>query len=150
MSRAGVRPFDVESFMNFIVKPSVAAPRFYLEMLNTAQLKFMKLSGYVYFITVEGEIALCGGVTPRWGNRCEAFAFLDQELCRKHVFAVHRIVKHFLDAMAMQFNRIEATVEVGFIKGEEWVESLGFELEAPCMRNYTPDGKAYSLYARIS
>lgn len=110
-------------------------------------MRYLERSEYAHFITVNQKPILFGGVTPRWVNRCEAYAFVDYEECYKHRFAVQRMCKKYLGALP--FNRIEATTERGFLRGYRWLEALGFSLEAECMKSYYPDGKDHSLFARV-
>lgn len=97
-------------------------------------------------ITETGRVVFCGGLAVYWQNRAEAWGLFDGK-CKEYFFAIHSAVKSFLDSVP--FRRIEASVAIGFEKGHRWIELLGFELEAPVMRAYTPDGSNMALYARV-
>jgi hypothetical protein len=45
--------------------------------------------------------------------------------------------------------RYECAVDPTFNQGVKWMRVLGFECEAPVMRNFSKDGTSMSLYARI-
>ena len=57
------------------------------------------------------------------------------------------VAQRMLDAYPAQ--RIEAHIDVDFLNGHRWVEALGFVIEAPRMRKFTPDGRDVALYARV-
>jgi hypothetical protein len=97
-------------------------------------------------ITASGRVVFCGGVTLYWPNRCEVWAVFDPK-CKREFMAIHREVKKFLYSLNMR--RIEASVRVGFESGERWVKALGFKMEAPIMKAYTPGGEDCSLYALV-
>lgn len=86
------------------------------------------------------------GVITQWQGRGMAWAFLADMGPRQFV-GVHRAVKKFLDGCYLQ--RIEMTVDCDFPEAHRWAEMLGFEMEAPRMRAYSPDGRDCSLYARV-
>lgn len=94
----------------------------------------------------EGKIIGCAGIIPIWQGRAMAWAYIGED-AGKHFVKVHREVKKFLDNCYIK--RIEATVDAGFDAGHRWMGMLGFELEAPLMKAYRPDGGNCALYARI-
>jgi RimJ/RimL family protein N-acetyltransferase len=101
---------------------------------------------YAFSIFIQGKVVACAGVIQQWPGRGIAWAIVD-ELCKREFLALHNVVKRFLDVCPIR--RIEATVDVGFEQGHRWVKLLGFQLEAPMMKHYGPDGSHAALYARV-
>lgn len=107
----------------------------------------LEQNAYSYsIITASGRVVFCGGATVYWPNRCEVWAVFDPK-CKREFMAIHSAVKKFLKNL--NFRRIEASVVAGFESGERWIKSLGFTLEAPRMRAYTPMGEDCALYALV-
>lgn len=94
-----------------------------------------------------GRILACIGVMEHWAGRAEAWAIFHPD-CRQYFLAIHHAVRRFLKITPLK--RIEAVVTVGFEEGHRWAQSLGFEMEARCLKAYLPDGNDVSLYARIN
>lgn len=94
----------------------------------------------------DGKPVICGGAIDVWPGRKIVWALLDSE-CGKYFVEVHRAVKRFFDTL--DYSRIEAVVDREFLPGHRWVRSLGFDLEAPRMVAYLPNGRDASLYARV-
>lgn len=91
-------------------------------------------------------VLMCGGFTEYWQGRALAWTMLDV-LAAGHMLAATRAAVAFLDQYGPK--RVEMTVDVDFGPGHRWALMLGFELEAPRMRAFHPDGSDSSLYARI-
>lgn len=99
------------------------------------------------FSAIDGDVVLgSSGIIPIWQGRAIAWAWLSQD-CGRYFVRIHRAVKRFLDLSDIR--RIEATVDCDFAAGHEWIQMLGFELEAVRMRSYRPDGNDMALYARV-
>lgn len=92
------------------------------------------------------HIAASAGVIQYWPGRGEAWAVLDKT-SREKFLAMHNCVKRYLDICDL--NRVEATVAIDYPEGHRWMKLLGFEVEAPIMKAYRPDGKDCVLYARV-
>jgi hypothetical protein len=88
----------------------------------------------------------CAGVVAYWPNRGEAWALLARGYTREFLF-FHNSVRRFLDVCPIR--RVEAAVVLGFQAGHRWVKALGFQLEAPVVRAYQPDGSDVALYSRV-
>lgn len=97
-------------------------------------------------VAASGKVVFCAGVNKYWEGRGEAWAILAQS-CRKEFLAIHNAVKRYLDVCPLR--RIEAAVDVNFKAGHRWVKALGFELEAPRLKAYQPDGVDCALYSRV-
>lgn len=94
---------------------------------------------------IDGQIVGIAGVVPVWEGRAFAWSYLDVTAAL-HMLALTRAVRSYLDTLPV--NRIEMTVICGFEAGHRWAKMLGFELEAPIMREFHP-GVDCSLYARV-
>lgn len=92
------------------------------------------------------DILAIGGVLPYWSGNGLGWMWLARPW-RKKARAVTEIVRDVLDRS--DFKRIEIGVLVGFDRGCRWAERLGFYLETPLARSWGPDGRDYSIYARV-
>lgn len=99
-----------------------------------------------YTVLKDGKPIACGGVLEYWMGRGEAWAVLDA-VSRKDFMAVHNAARRFIAAINMR--RIEAVVQTDFTAGHRWLRALGFQMEAPLLKAYDPDGRDFSLYARV-
>ncbi len=101
---------------------------------------------FSYTMRVEGRVVACTGVFEYWPGRGEVWAILDKD-CKEEFLYIHKAAKRFFEVCPV--NRIEATVELGFPEGHRWMRLLGFELEAPVLKKYFPNGSDCSLYAKV-
>lgn len=105
------------------------------------------LEQFVAFTALDGdEVLACAGVIEMWPGRGAAWAFMAEAIGTRMV-AVHRAVRRYFDTL--DFRRLEAEVAADFEQGHRWVRMLGFELEAPRLRGYFPDGSDAAMYARV-
>lgn len=110
-------------------------------------IKTLENNQYSYsVIAASGRVLFCGGLSLYWQNRGEVWAVFDPK-CRKEFLAIHRATVRFLDSLPVR--RIEASAKVGFEAGERWLKTLGFKMEAPIMKAYTPSGEDCALYALV-
>lgn len=109
-----------------------------LEKISTLPFKFA--------IESEGEVVAMGGVAEIWPNRGEGWIFFDSK-CKTNFLPVFRLVKSWVHALP--FKRIEAAAKLGSSFAHRHLQLLGFELEAPVMKAFYPNGDNYSLYARV-
>ncbi len=116
------------------------------EFITPDHVKVLEKDKYAFTILVKEKIVCCAGVIEYWPGRGVGWAFLQRD-CRNAFYYIHKAAKRFLDNCPIK--RIEATVDHGFKKGHRWVRALGFELEAPHLKAYMPDGGDSSLYARV-
>lgn len=115
-------------------------------MLAEQHYEALAQQAHSYTVLRDGKVIACMGVVGHWPGRGEAWAMLDAAM--PHDFlAIHHLARRFLRVGV--FRRVEAVVETGFEAGHRWARALGFELEAPRMAGYGPDGRDYSLYARV-
>lgn len=138
-----VRAFDPDDIEKLLLQPAQA----YLRPMIAGRGYGEALAQGEAWTGIEaGRIVACGGVCPLHGFMGNAWAMIAADL--KHSFLiVHRVALRVLDAYPA--SRIEAHIDCGFANGHRWAKALGFELEAPRMRKFTPDGRDAALYARI-
>jgi len=102
------------------------------------------LGGWAMF---DGEhLVAIGGILPYWSGNGLGWMWLSRRWRRK-ARAVTETVKGILDNS--DYKRIEIGVLVGFDRGCRWAERLGFHLETPLAKSWGPDGRDYSIYARV-
>lgn len=97
-------------------------------------------------ISESGRVLCSAGVSELWPGRGEAWAIFHPE-CKREFIAIHHAVRRFLTTCSIK--RVEAAVRIDFKEGHRWVKALGFELEAPRLKAYSPDGCDMALYARV-
>lgn len=124
-------------------QPAVAA---LLAHLSSAHATALEEVPYSYTILRDARVLVCGGVSEYWPGRGEAWALLASNL-REDLVPITKMAKRFLDVCPLR--RIEAAVVVDHAAGHRWAQLLGFQLEAPLLRAYTPQGEDCSLYARV-
>jgi len=112
-----------------------------------AEASIATLENYESFSGIaDGRVIACSGVVPIWNNRAMAWAYLADDIAKEFLH-VHFAVLRFLKRCS--YDRVEATVECNHVEGHTWIQALGFELEAPVMHKYLPNGAPCSLYSRI-
>jgi hypothetical protein len=89
-------------------------------------------------------VILCGGIIPIFKGHGQCWALLSVQAGR-HMTWLHYATKRFISID--HWNRLEATVEMGFEGGCRWVELLGFRFEGR-MPKYGPNGETHLRYAR--
>lgn len=119
----------------------------YLKPLLTPDvLESFRNRPLTHSIQQNGKVVFCGGVSLYYPGRGEAWAFFDST-CRQNFVPVFKIVKKWLNDCPVR--RIEASVKVDDEQAHRWVRSLGFELEAPLLKAYRPDGADCALYSKV-
>lgn len=124
---------DAQSYMLSYITPE------YGQLLEEAGPSFTALH--------HGVPKAAAGIVMCHPQRALSWALLSA-MGPQQFLPVHRGVKAFLDRQTIR--RIEANVDVSFPQGHRWIRALGFELEAPRMRAYSPEGRDYALYSRIN
>ena len=133
----------IEHMTELLKREAVA----YVRPLFTPEvLKNIERNPHTAAILMDGKVVFAGGVSQYWPQRGEAWAFFDDS-CRKNFIPIVRAARKWLDACPV--SRIEAAVDIDATQAHRWVKLLGFELEAPRLRKYRPDGKDCALYARV-
>lgn len=111
-------------------------------------LRHLAVNGLGFTLKDEaGRVVACMG--GRWlgQKRVEVWIILDYRCTSRERVTIAAAARAQLDACAA--DRAEAFVECDFTEGHTWLKHLGFQLEAPRMRRYLPDGKDCALYARV-
>ena len=103
-------------------------------------------SPWRYTGIVDNRAVACGGVQIIRENTGLAWMCFAKG-SGKYMKEITNATREALDACPLP--RIETLVKTSFKAGHRWMKRLGFELEAPAMRKYGPNGETYSLYARI-
>lgn len=117
-----------------------------LEVLgNPSYAISLKKAGPAFSAVIDDEIIAALGIIPQWQNRAIAWGLIGAK-ANRHLLAVHRAVKRFLNMT--EYRRIETSVAVNFAEAHRWAQMLGFEREGT-MRAFTPDGQDCDLYARV-
>jgi len=114
--------------------------------LRDDQLAALEKSDHSFTGMVDGKVIGCAGVIRYWEGRGEAWALFDPKIGRRLFVEIRQIVGRFFEVSP--YRRIEAVVVADFKPGRKFVESLGFRLEAPCLKGYFPEGQDAALYAR--
>lgn len=115
-------------------------------MLTYEQAIALENAEHSYTGVIDGKPVFCAGVSEPWPKHFEAWAYMPRHTSKMMV-QITRIVKRYFEFS--DFVRVEAAIDCQFAAGRRWVELLGFELEAPVMRKYSPDGRDHSLYAKV-
>lgn len=119
----------------------------YLLPFQVQDLRYLERSPYARTIFADdGTVLVCGGVTPYWEGRGEAWALVNRGR-RKDFLGMHRMAKKFIRDCPIR--RVEASVECDSVNGHRWCKALGFTLEAKRLKAFLPGGKDGALYARV-
>lgn len=135
--------FNGVHFEQLKTEPTVSA---LLSHLTSAHVTALEETPFAYTILRDSRVLVCAGVSEYWPNRGEAWALLAANVGPDMV-PVTKMVKRFLDVCPLR--RIEAAVGVDHKAGHRWAHLLGFQLEAPLLRSYTPQGEDCALYSRV-
>ena len=136
-------PFKVDHVFQMRLQPAQTWMEPYFDRAALTQLE----NGWATTIMRGGEPVLCGGALELWPGRAMLWSFISGDLTPRDFIKAHHIAKQHIDLMP--FRRLEFYVEVDFGAGHRWARSLGFDLEAPCMRGFQIDGRDCALYARV-
>lgn len=97
----------------------------------------------------KGYIYAVGGIVAAMPHVGEAWVFLDRrffELPRKVILQIVSEIEWGLNSVSA--SRIQATTEVDFLRGQRFLERLGFEEEG-LLKKYGYDGKDHIRYAIV-
>ena len=97
-------------------------------------------------VVIDGEPMACGGTLQQWPGRHIAWMYLNAK-SGPHMRYLTRVVKEGLEKVV---GRVEFTVRRDFDLGNRWAQMLGFEVEAPVLRAFGPDGEDHVGYVRIN
>lgn len=103
-------------------------------------------AAYSRTMIVDGEIVCCvGSVTPWPGRHC-VWAYMSPKSAAHLLW----ITRESLKLAATLEGRLELTVRADFAAGHRWAKLLGFEVEAPMLRDYGPAGEDHVGYVRMN
>lgn len=137
-----VRPWEKGDFQKIEIQDAQAYTYDLIDM--DVDLTDLSQQGLVQTCVHNGEIMLIEGFIPVYENRAEVCTLISKYAGRCFT-SIHKEALNFLNNAP--FQRVEATVDVGFKQGHRWVKMLGFELEG-YLKYYRPDGADMILYAR--
>lgn len=136
-----VIPFRREHLKGFKPQPRQAG------VLNAPAHQLAELEkSYSFSVFKDGECLAIGGFVEQWAGRWLAWCALSRT-SGKDLVALTRVALRHLATLKHQ--RVEASVEADFEEGHRWLTFLGFECDAPLMREYVP-GQDHALYSRVS
>jgi hypothetical protein len=136
-------PFRVEHWRRIKLQPEQENMLGFLSDYEVQQLE--TTDAFTAF--AEDRIIAIAGVVPLSPRRGHAWALMSSEAGR-HMLPITRAINRFWN-INYDYHRVEMAVKCSFEEGHRWARILGFELEAPLMKRYDPQGEDYSLYARI-
>ena len=108
---------------------------------------WLKGSGPAVTVFAEGVVC-CAGVVGRSYSRGEVWSLMGDAV-DAHKLSVHRAAKHYVDAWARRFPRLEMVIDPRFTKAVEWSLRLGFKYEST-KECYEVDGTSRDMYVRIT
>ena len=99
----------------------------------------------------DGRVLGCGGVNDYWQGYGRCWAFLSNGVRVSHFLFIHRLVAWYFDEWFKRqtYHRIDATVDLKFKPGHQWMRLLGFKPEG-VMAGYNLDKSPAMLYARVA
>lgn len=102
-----------------------------------------------YTVVDDGHLVLSAGIFEVWEAMGEAWLLPSQRLLEKPLRAI-RVVKPRFEQIIERhgFRRVQATAHADFLRGQRFLEWLGFEQEGR-LRKYGPDGADHIIYSRI-
>lgn len=101
--------------------------------------------GPAWHVRRGGKLVAMGGHTPVWEGRTVLWGYLGVD-SGPSMAAMTRKVRAELDALALEFPRIEAYASRNYGAASRWLVMLGFKREG-LMRKFAA-GRDYFLYAR--
>lgn len=107
-------------------------------------IKILLNNGDAYAIVKDDKVLFCGGFYEETKDRALMWALLSKHI--KHdMLSVHRIVKRYIQNTS--YYRLYARVNVDFLNGIRWVESLKMEFEG--IEKQFVKGMDFAIFSRI-
>lgn len=113
--------------------------------LTPHNLYQLQATGPAWHVRRDGALVALGGYTPVWEGRAVVWGYLGAN-SGPSMAAMTRKVRAELDALALEFPRIEAYASRNYGAASRWLNLLGFRREG-LMRKFA-GGRDYFLYAR--
>lgn len=137
-----VIPFKREHLRNMILQQRQRG----MELLLNDEL-YAVMENPASFTGIDGdEVLVCAGVLEVAPGRGQAWAYVSDNVGSRMTEITYAARRYFQIA---PYRRIEADVDCNFEAAHRWVRLLGFEMEAPRRKSFTPDGRDCALYARV-
>jgi len=96
----------------------------------------------------DGDITVaCVGAFEFWPGRAMVWSYLSED-ARSRLLGLTRIIRRLMEHYDRR--RLECEVAFDFAEGHRWARLLGFEVDAPRMRSYFPDGGDCTLYSKVN
>lgn len=143
-------PFRAEHLLDLEEIQSVQIPDFTLGTeFQPERMVELEKKGMAYtMVDEDAQPILCAGVFSIWPQRAQAWMLgIINWHKRADMKQSLRFARKILAAYPAR--RIEATVLTDWAPGHTLVRHLGFKMEAERLRCYDPEGRDFSLYARI-
>ena len=113
---------------------------------DEAMLATLEAGNSWTLLSDEGAPIACGGIMVWWQGRYLCWAYLNAG-SGGYMVAITKMVKKILGKAGP--GRYELVVKADFAAGHRWAKMLGFEVEAPVMAQYGPNGEDCTGYVRI-
>lgn len=113
--------------------------------LTPHNLYQLQQAGPAWHVRRGGKLIAMGGHTPVWAGRTVVWGHIGAD-AGPSLAAMTRKVRQELDALALEFPRIEAYASRNYGAASRWLVMLGFRREG-LMRKFA-DGRDYFMYAR--
>lgn len=113
--------------------------------LTPYNLYLLHRSGPAWHARRNGKLVALGGHAPVWAGRTVVWGYLGAD-SGPSLPAMTRKVRAEMDALALEFPRIEAYASRNYGAASRWLVMLGFRREG-LMRKFA-SGRDYFMYAR--
>lgn len=95
---------------------------------------------------VDGAPVICAGMMQQWKGRHTAWAYVARGTLPHMAWITEETRKR----IAAVPGRVEFTVRKDFRAGQRWAKALGFEVEAPLLRAFGPQGEDHVGFVRVN
>lgn len=99
-----------------------------------------------YTVMVGSEVIAVAGLMEFWPGRSMGWSYIGVN-AGPYMFGLTRRVREYLASSPVK--RIECYVDPDFEAGMRWAHVLGFDLDAPRLRAFLPDGRDQALFSRV-
>ena len=144
MARYAVEPFEYWHMKALECLAPGDAAGFVFSELTAAQCRYLQTQNS-WTLLADTEPVACGGTMEMWPGRHQVWVYTTPTAGRCMV-RISRLAKLIIEPIV---GRIESTVRADFKQGHRWAKMMGFEVEAPLMRGYSPRGEDHVGYVRI-
>lgn len=135
-----VVPYKAEHLMAMTLQPAQA---WMVPLVNYEMAK--ALEGNAMTGLDGDDVLIVAGVAEYWQGRGLLWSYVGQN-AHRHWKSIHYAAKRYLELV--DYERLEAVVDVNHAAGKRWIERLGFKCEVPLARKYQR-GQDCMIYVRI-